>query len=94
MKVSVRNIFVSLLFIFFINLNGFGQSCTGPGSGGCGPGRLCCNGQCVTANTCAPGNPPPPGLVVPIDSNISILIISGIGLGVYFFAFQRKKETA
>jgi hypothetical protein len=28
--------------------------------------------------------PPPPGLVVPIDSNISLLTAAGLLLGVYY----------
>ena len=36
--------------------------------------------------------PPPPGLVVPIDSNISLLIAAGLGLGIFFLVSSRKKE--
>ena len=35
--------------------------------------------------------PPPPGLVVPIDTGISILLISGLLLGGIFFLNYRKK---
>tara|TARA_R100000935_G_C2801864_1_gene150855 strand:- start:318 stop:545 length:228 start_codon:yes stop_codon:yes gene_type:complete len=38
-----------------------------------------------------PGIPPPPGLVVPIDSNIVILIICGILLGVYFIIDRKRR---
>jgi len=70
-----------------------GSACSGPGNSGCGPGLLCCNGKCVAANTCAPGNPPPPGLVVPIDSKTSLLLLTGIGLGIFYFVNGRKKEN-
>ncbi|CAN5119861.1 hypothetical protein BH23BAC2_BH23BAC2_13250 [soil metagenome] len=30
-------------------------------------------------------NPPPPGLVVPIDGGISLLAVLGLLMGVYFF---------
>lgn len=35
--------------------------------------------------------PPPPGLVVPIDSGIPILLISGLLLGIYFVLTCRRK---
>lgn len=33
--------------------------------------------------------PPPPGLVVPIDTNISLLAAAGVLLGVYFLKFKK-----
>src|SRR5690606_4303541 len=91
MEISVRNLFLSILFIFFWNHSSFTQ-CSN--SSECGPGYICCGGSCKQAGTCAPGNPPPPGLVVPIDSHISFLLFSGLGLGVFFYFSQRKKESA
>lgn len=38
-----------------------------------------------------PGGPPPPGLVVPIDNHLSLLIAAGLSLGIYFFASAGKK---
>lgn len=95
MQIQLRKILLFLVFVFFISFAGWGQNgsfYSGPGNSGCGPGLLCCNGKCVSANTCAPGNPPPPGLVVAIDSNISLLL-PGIGLGVYFIVSSRRKEN-
>ena len=37
-----------------------------------------------------PGGPPPPGLVVPIDTNSSILLIAGIFLGIYFLLLSQR----
>jgi len=39
----------------------------------------------------APGGPPPPGLVVPLDTNIFILFAAGLGLGIYFLTASGKK---
>ncbi|MFN4761980.1 hypothetical protein ACKGJN_02550 [Gillisia sp. Q332] len=39
-----------------------------------------------------PGGPPPPGLVVPIDTNIYILLIAGIFLGIYFLLLSPKNS--
>jgi len=62
----------------------------------CDPGKKRCNGvgDCVHASQCAPGQPPPPGLVLPIDSNIYFLLAAGLGLGIYFLGFTGKKFPA
>jgi len=41
-----------------------------------------------------PGGPPPPGLVVPLDTNIIILFAAGLGLGVYFLTASGKNSTS
>jgi hypothetical protein len=41
-----------------------------------------------------PGNPPPPGLVVPLDTNIYFLLVAGLGLGIYFLRASWKKSTS
>ena len=41
-----------------------------------------------------PGGPPPPGLVVPIDTNSPVLLISGLLLGIYFLHLSRKKSLS
>ncbi len=41
-----------------------------------------------------PGGPPPPGLVVPLDTNIFILFAAGLGLGIYFLTASGKKSTS
>ena len=59
----------------------------------CDPGYVHCRGaaECTPARECGVG-PPPPGLVVPIDSKISLLIAAGLGLGIFFLVSSRKKE--
>ena len=61
----------------------------------CEPGFVKCRGSdtCIKASLCGVG-PPPPGLVVPIDSKISLLIAAGLGLGIYFLVSSGKKEVA
>ncbi|MFO8147899.1 MAG: hypothetical protein R6U03_10970 [Gillisia sp.] len=58
------------------------------------PGFQYCNGGCNPAATCNRKNPPPPGLVVPIDTSIQFLLIAGLGLGIYFFGFHRNDFRA
>jgi hypothetical protein len=53
-----------------------------------------CNGGCYPAADCNRKNPPPPGLVLPIDSNIYFLLAAGLGLGIYFLGFKGKKLLA
>ncbi len=36
----------------------------------------------------SPG-PPPPGLVVAIDSGIGYLLLMGIALGIYYYQFKK-----
>jgi len=61
---------------------------------GCDPGYKFCNGKCNLAADCRQGGPPPPGLVLPIDSNIYLLMSAGLGLGIYFLGFAGKKFPA
>lgn len=87
MKLSLRSLLLSLLFMLFVNINGFAQR------GTCNPSERWCDGKCKEAKLCA-GNPPPPGLVVPIDTNISLLLAAGLGLGIFFLISSGKKEKA
>lgn len=41
-----------------------------------------------------PGGPPPPGLVVPIDTDVYILLIAGLFLGSYFLLLTRRKSPS
>ncbi len=68
-----------------MSFNSYGES------GPCNPGFVQCRGStdCIPARECGVG-PPPPGLVVPIDSNLYLLLAAGLGLGIYFFGFQKK----
>lgn len=76
-------IFIAILFSV-----SYSYSLTGP----CEPGYVQCRGstECIKASLCGVG-PPPPGLVVPIDSEISLLIAAGIGLGIFFLVSSGKK---
>lgn len=38
------------------------------------------------------GEPPPPGLVLPLDTDIFILFAAGLGLGIYFITASGKKS--
>ena len=80
---------VLLIFLFFSVGSSFGQREP------CEPGFVYCRGSsvCVAARTCGVG-PPPPGLVVPIDSNISLLIAAGLGLVIFLLVSSGKKEVA
>lgn len=81
----MKRIFL-LILIFFSVSYGYGQR------GPCEPGFVQCRGgaECIPARQCGVG-PPPPGLVVPIDSNISLLIAAGLGLGIFFLVSSGKK---
>ncbi len=35
------------------------------------------------------GGPPPPGLVVPIDEHSYILVIAGLGMGIYLLRIRK-----
>jgi len=74
--------------LFFVMLFTFGLASY---SQNCADGLVPCgvNKKCLAPMECG-RNPPPPGLVVPIDTNIQFLLIAGIGLGIYFFGFQKK----
>ena len=41
-----------------------------------------------------PGGPPPPGLIVPLDTNKIFLLVAGICLGTYFLTASGKKSTS
>lgn len=34
-------------------------------------------------------NPPPPGLILPIDDNIYLLAAAGLALGIYFLRIRK-----
>ncbi len=80
-------LFIAILFSFA--LSAFTQN-KGPE---CDSGQKFCNGACHPAADCRQGGPPPPGLVVPIDTNIQFLLIAGFGLGIYFFGFQKMAAS-
>lgn len=85
----MKNIkYIALLLIFLISAISYGQDC---GGDPCPPGWSCDlvhgNYVCVRPG----GGPPPPGLVVPIDSKVIFLLISGLGLGVYFLTSTKKR---
>ena len=77
---------VLIIFLFFSVGYSYGQE-------RCDPGYVRCRGgqDCIEARLCGVG-PPPPGLVVPIDSKISLLIAAGLGLGIFFLLSSGKKE--
>jgi len=78
-------LFIAILFSFGLS------SYAGP----CDPGSaICKDGKCHTQAYCNSKNPPPPGLVLPIDSNIYFLLVAGLGLGIYFLGFANKKSPA
>jgi len=81
-------LFIAILFSFSsysLAQNGNGNPCD--------PGERFCDGECRAAKDCK-GNPPPPGLVLPIDSNIYFLLAAGLGFGIYFLGFTGKKSPA
>ena len=78
-------LFIAILFAF--GMSSYAQNPCPPGEKPCGTG-----GDCTLAKYC--NNPPPPGLVLPIDSNIYFLLAAGLGLGIYFLGFAGKKFPA
>jgi len=44
-------------------------------------------------STGGPG-PPPPGLELPLDTNIIFLLAAGLCLGIYFLTTSGKKSTS
>ena len=82
----MKRIFLLILIFFSVSYS-YGQR------GPCEPGFVQCRGSstCIPARQCGVG-PPPPGLVVPIDSKISLLIAAGLGLGIFFLVSSRKNE--
>ena len=80
----MKRIVFLLAILFSFGLSSYGQPCP-PGEAPCGPDHICKPTiQCK-------GGPPPPGLVLPIDSNIYFLLAAGFGLGIYFLGFAGKK---
>ena len=41
-----------------------------------------------------PGNPPPPGLPLPLDDHIFLLFAAGIGLGIYMLLLSRRNSLS
>ena len=78
-------LFIAILFAF--GVSSYAQVCDTQGF-------KYCNGGCRPAAECRQGGPPPPGLVLPIDSNIYFLLAAGLGLGIYFLGFAGKKFPA
>lgn len=62
----------------------------------CPPGEVPCgtDHSCLPRAECGGQTPPPPGLVVPIDTNIYFLIAAGLGLGIYFFVSEGRKSSS
>lgn len=44
----------------------------------------------MTDTTEESGGPPPYGLVVPIDEHSYLLVIAGLGLGIYLLNYRKK----
>jgi len=78
--------------LFFVMLFSFSLVSYSQNSNGCADGLVPCgrNNECLVPMECG-RNPPPPGLVVPIDSNLYLLLAAGLSLGIYFFGFQKKR---
>lgn len=78
---------IILLIAIFLSVSySYGQGrCTESGYAPCGP-----NHECIPRNQCGGRNPPPPGLVVPIDTNTGLLLFAGLGLGIYFLVSSGK----
>lgn len=77
-----------LLLVFFLLLNSF-LFAQEP----CEPNERYCLGDCRPARECARGGPPPPGLVVPIDTNISFLLAAGLVLGIFYFGYRNARNN-
>lgn len=86
MKIYLRHIIFILVLLFSMSNPSYAQE-------PCEPGYVRCRGNanCIPARQCGVG-PPPPGLVVPIDTNLGFLLAAGLGLGIYFLVSAGKKE--
>ena len=73
----MKKLIIFSLFMFLSQTEFFGQ-CT---TSSCGAGYVCFEGECVPVTTA----PPPPGLNVPLDSNLRFLLIGGLFIGGFFF---------
>jgi hypothetical protein len=80
-------------FLFIAILFSFGLSSYAMDPG-CPDGQVPCGSDhiCKLKADCKGNNPPPPGLVLPIDSNIYFLLAAGLGLGIYFLGFTGEKS--
>jgi len=78
MKINAPNIILLWVFILVISTCGWAQN----------------NKLPEPQMNSDPGGPPPPGLVVPLDTNIIFLMVAGLGLGVYFITASGKKSTS
>ncbi len=84
----MKKIILLLAMLFFVGFSGFGQNPCPPGEVPCGVDH-----KCLPRGQCSNPNPPPPGLVLPIDDHIYILLAAGIGLGIYFFVSAGKRSA-
>ena len=93
MKIFVRHIIVALVLLLSMSYYSYGQGNKGSHESPCDPGWVRCRGAsvCIPARQCGVG-PPPPGLVVPIDTNLGFLLAAGLGLGIYFLVSAGKNE--
>lgn len=79
----MKRIILLITIFFSVAMAGFAQT-------PCDPGQVNCRNQgCIAREQC-PGPPPPPGLVVPIDTNLGFLLFAGLGLGIYFLVSSGK----
>lgn len=86
MNLQFKSAFLTFFFMIVANFYAFAQE-------PCDPGQIFCRGACRLPRACGIG-PPPPGLVVPIDSNIIWLLAAGLGLGIYYWIFIKGKSAA
>lgn len=84
-KCLLRISVFAFIFLSTLNFESYAQS----RGQNCPPGERKCRGTCRPARDCRQGVPPPPGL--PIDSKLPLLLIAGLGLGIYYY---RAKKVA
>jgi hypothetical protein len=82
----MKRIVLFIAILFFFGLSSYAQNPCPPKYKPCGVDQ-----ECVLAKDCKGNQPPPPGLVLPIDSNIYFLLAAGLGLGIYFLGFSGNK---